>query len=279
MRVAQARHVARAGGAEASPMSISLAIERPMALRPAGAAAGTAASSCSNCQCGACCVATLCLPGGLRADDLRPLASMSLVTRKFRAGEPIYGDGDPFRAIYAVRTGTCKTTIVTDEGREQVADFHLAGDFMGLDGLAEGVHGTTAVALEDTQVCVIAYRRLQLATAAHPDAKDLMSHVMSREIIRARSLLLLLGLTDAPQRLAAFLLDLSQRYASRGWSPREFQLRMSRGEIASFLGVTLETISRTFTLFQQRGFIAKQGRRIRLVDLDGLRAAYDLRLR
>jgi CRP/FNR family transcriptional regulator, anaerobic regulatory protein len=276
MRVAQARHVAGAGGAKASPMSSSLLIERSAAVQPAGASAD---SSCPNCQCGSCCVATLCLPGGLRADDLRPLAAMALVTRKFRAGDTIYGDGDPFRAIHAVRTGTCKTTIVTDEGREQVADFHLAGDFMGLDGLAEGVHGTTAVALEDTQVCVIPYRRLQLATAAQPDAKDLMAHVMSREIIRARSVLMLLGLTDAPQRLAAFLLDLSQRYASRGWSPREFQLRMSRGEIASFLGVTLETISRTFTLFQQRGFIAKQGRRIRLMDLDGLRAAYDLRLR
>lgn len=260
-------------------MSSSIAIERPVSLRGADVPGAAPAASCAHCHCGSCCVATLCLPGGLRAGDLRPLASLSLVTRKFRAGETIYADGDAFRSIYAVRSGTCKTTIVTDEGREQVADFQLAGDFMGLDGLADGVHVTTAVALEDTQVCLIPYRRLQAATAADPDAKDLIGHVMSRDIVRARSLLVLLGLTDAQQRLAAFLLDLSQRYAARGWSPREFHLRMSRGEIASFLGVTLETISRTFGLLQRRGFIAKQGRRIRLVDLEGLRAAYDLRIR
>jgi CRP/FNR family transcriptional regulator, anaerobic regulatory protein len=224
-------------------------------------------------------VSTLCLPGGLREDDLQPLASLSLVTRKFAAGESVYAEGDPFRSIYAIRSGTCKTTIVTDEGREKVADFHLAGDFMGLDGLAEGAHGTTAVALEDTQVCVIPYQQLQWVTAAHPQAKDLMVHVMSREIVHAHSLLVLLGLTDAPQRLAAFLLDLSQRYAARGWSAREFRLRMSRSEIASFLGLTLETISRTFSLLQRRGFIAKQGRAIRITDLEGLRSAYDLRIR
>jgi CRP/FNR family transcriptional regulator, anaerobic regulatory protein len=266
------------GSAKASPMSIPLAIERPAALRPAAAPSGPAPASCSNCHCDHCCVATLCLPGGLREDDLQPLAALSLVTRKFRAGEPVYAEGDPFRSIFAVRSGTCKTTIVTEQGREQVAGFHLAGDFMGLDGLAEGAHRTTAVALEDTQVCVIPYQRLQSVTAVHPHAKDLMGHVMSREIVHAHSLLVLLGLTDAPQRLAAFLLDLSQRYAARGWSPREFRLRMSRADIASFLGVSLETISRTFTLLQRRGFIARQGRAIRITDLDGLRAAFDLRI-
>jgi CRP/FNR family transcriptional regulator, anaerobic regulatory protein len=257
----------------------SLTLERPVPLLRAGTPGAQPPASCTNCHCDSCCVGTLCLPGGLREADVRPLASLSLVTRRFSAGESVYVDGDPFRYVYAIRSGTCKTTIVTDQGREQVADFHLAGDFMGLEGLAEGVHGTTATALEDSQVCLIPYQRLQAATAAFPNAKDLMAHVMSREIVHEHSLLVLLGLTDAPQRLAAFLLDLSQRYAARGWSPREFHLRMSRAEIASFLGVTLETISRTFSLFQRRGFIAKQGRRIRLVDLEGLRAAYDLRIR
>jgi CRP/FNR family transcriptional regulator, anaerobic regulatory protein len=277
-RVALARHVVGAGGANGVTMS-SPTLERPLPLRRADAPGGQPPAACTTCHCDSCCVGTLCLPGGLRDDDLRPLASLSLVTRRFSAGESIYRDGDPFRFVYAVRSGTCKTTLLRHDGHEQVAGFHLAGDFMGLEGLAEGVHGTTAAALEDSQVCLIPYQRLRSATAAFPGARDLLSHVMSREIIHEHSLLVLLGLTDAPQRLAAFLLDLSQRYAARGWSPCEFQLRMSRGDIASFLGVTLETISRTFSLLQRRGFIAKQGRRIRLLDLDGLRAAYDLRIR
>lgn len=259
----------------------SLTVERPAPLLRDATRAdqAPASSSCSNCHCDACCVSALCLPGGLRDSDLRPLASLALVTRKYGAGESIYADGDPFRFVYAVRTGTCKTTLLRADGREQVAGFHLAGDFMGLEGLAEGVHRTTATALEDTQVCLIPYNRLLAVTATFPGAKDLIAHVMSQEIIRDNSLLVLLGLTEAPQRLAAFLLDLSQRYASRGWSPREFRLRMSRGEIASFLGLTLETISRTFSMLERRGFIEKRGRTIRIRDLEGLRAAYNLRIR
>jgi CRP/FNR family transcriptional regulator, anaerobic regulatory protein len=261
-------------------MSPTLTIDRPASLaRAGGEARQAAAPSCTNCHCEHCCVSTLCLPGGLSEGDLRPLASLALVTRKFAAGEMIHADGDPFRFVYAIRTGTCKTAMVRADGREQVAGFHLAGDFMGLEGLAEGVHGTTATALEDTQVCLIPFQRLAAATASFPNAKDLMTHVMSRQIVHEQSLLTLLGLTETPERLAAFLLDLSQRYAARGWSPREFRLRMSRGDIASFLGVTLETISRTFSLFERRGLIEKQGRNIRIADLDGLRSAYDLRIR
>ena len=260
-------------------MAPTLTIDRPAPVVRAGEQPGHApASSCSNCHCEGCCVSTLCLPGGLGEGDLRPLASLALVTRKFAAGEMIYADGDPFRFVYAIRTGTCKTTLVRADGREQVAGFHLAGDFMGLEGLGEGVHATSATALEDTQLCLIPYQRLAAATASFPNAKDLMAHVMSREIVRDHSLLMLLALTEAPERLAAFLLNLSQRYAARGWSSREFRLRMSRGDIASFLGVKLETISRTFSLFQRRGFIEKRGRDIRITDLEGLRSAYDLRI-
>lgn len=248
-------------------------------LRGQTLAAPAPGSSCTNPHCESCCVGTLCLPGALNDEDLRPLAALSLVTRRFVPGETIYADGDRFRFIYAVRSGACKTTMLRADGREQVAGFHLAGDFMGLEGLAEGVHGTTATALDDAQVCLIPYQRLVAVTASYPNAKDLMAHVMSQEIVHDGSLLVLLGLTEAPQRLAAFLLDLSQRHAARGWSPREFRLPMSRAEIGSFLGMKVETVSRTLTLFERRGFIAKRGRGVRITDLDGLRAAYDLRIR
>lgn len=262
-----------------SEMSLSTLERRAPPPPPLRVRANGAPDACTSSHCESCCVGTLCLPGGLREGDLLPLASLSLVTRRFSVGESIYAEGDPFRHVYAIRTGTCKTAMVRADGREQVSGFHLAGDFMGLEGLAEGVHHTTAIALEDTQVCLIPYRRLVAATSTYPGAKDLMAHVMSREIVHDSSLLALLGLTAAPQRVAAFLLDLSQRYAARGWSPREFHLRMGRADIASFLGLKLETVSRTLTDFERRGFIRRQGRTIAITDLAGLRAAYDLRIR
>lgn len=252
-------------------------LERPGHQLPSEADVDS--ESCTNCHCEHCCVSTLCLPGGLTHEDLRPLAALSLVTRRFEAGETIYADGDRFRFIYAVRTGSCKTTMLRPDGREQVAGFHMAGEFLGFEGLAEGVHGTTATALQDMQVCLIPYQRLVAVTASYPGAKDLLAHVMGHEIVHEHSLLVLLGLTDAPERLAAFLLNLSQRFAARGWSPREFHLPMSRREIASFIGLKVETVSRTLTLFERRGFISKRGRALRITDLDGLRAAYDLRIR
>lgn len=228
--------------------------------------------------CEGCCVGTLCLLGGLDEDDLRPLASLSMTTRRFVAGETIYAQGTPFRYVYAVRCGTCKTTMTRSDGGQHVAGFHLAGDFMGLEGLADGVHHTTSVALEDTQLCLIPYARLQAVTAEYPGAKDLIAHVMSREIAHHSDLLMLLAMASAPQRLAAFLLDLSARYAQRGWSPREFRLRMTRADIGSFLGMTLETVSRTLSMFARSGYIECGGREIRMLEPAALRRKFDVRM-
>lgn len=230
-------------------------------------------------RCATCRVSTLCLPGGLSDDDLRPLDSLLLSTRRVAAGQSIFAEGDRFRFIYAVRSGTCKTAMLRADGREQVTGFHMAGEVMGLEGLAHGTHRITATALEDGDVCLIPYERLVAATVAAPGAKDLVRHLMGQEMARDHSMMVVLGLTDAAERLAAFLLNLSQRHAARGYSPREFHLRMSRGDIASFLGVKLETISRTFSAFQKRGFLEVSGRHVRITDLEGLKSAYGLRLR
>ena len=230
-------------------------------------------------RCATCRVSTLCLPGGLCEDDLQPLDSLLLRTRRIEAGQALFVEGDAFRFIYAVRSGTCKTAMLRSDGREQVTGFHMPGEVMGLEGLAHGTHRITATALEDSEVCLIPYHRLVALTAATPGATDLVRHLMGQEMVRDHSIMVVLGLTEAGDRLAAFLLNLSERYASRGWSPREFHLRMSRGDIASFLGVKLETISRAFSAFQRRGFLEVSGRHVRLTDLEGLKSAYGLRLR
>ncbi len=262
-------------------MTPSLTLDRHAHLGREAAASATRGASAAFVRekCATCSVAALCLPGGLSHDDLRPLQSLFLTTRRISEGEAVYGDGDPFRFIYAVRRGTCKTTLAGRDGREQVTGFHMAGEVMGLEGVAHGVHATSAVALEDTEVCLIPYQRLVAVTAATPGAKDLLTHLMSQEIVRDHSLMLMLGFNEAPNRLAAFLLNLSERYAARGYSPREFHLRMSRGEIASFIGVKVETISRTLSLFQRSGFIQARGRHVRITDLEGLKQQYELRIR
>lgn len=259
-------------------MTASVTLDRPLHLLRESPSRRAPASFVRE-KCTTCRVSTLCLPGGLRDSDLRPLDALALTMRSIKAGQAVYADGDPFRFIYAVRRGTCKTTMTKPDGREQVAGFHMAGEVMGLEGLACGIHATTATALEDSEICLIPYKRLVELTSASPGTKDLLMHLMSQQIVRDNSLMVLLALTEAAERLAAFLLDLSQRHATRGYSPREFHLRMTRGEIASFLGVTLETVSRTFSLFQRRGFVRVNVRHVRITDLEGLQSAYDLRLR
>lgn len=259
-------------------MSSSVTLDRPAHLLPEErqflAPASFAQKKCATCR-----VSTLCLPGGLSEDDLRPLQELSLTTRQIKAGQTVFRDGDPFRFLYAVRRGTCKTVMTHPDGREQVAGFHIAGEVLGLEGLALATHAIAAVALEDSEVCLIPYRRLLALTAAMPQAHKLLAHLMGQEIGRAQSLMLLLGLSEAPERFAAFLVNLSERYAARGYSPREMYLRMNRAEIASFLGVQPETISRMLALFQRKKLVEVKARQLRIVDLDALKREYEFRIR
>jgi len=152
----------------------------------------------------------------------------------------------------------------------------MTGELMGLDAVAQGTHGNTARALEDTELCSIPFAQLSELAAANAGMQLLVAQLMSREIVREHSLMILLGSMNANQRLAAFLLNLSQRYAARGYSAREFHLRMSRAEIASYLGMKVETVSRTFTAFQQRNLLAVNKRHISITDMEGLSRAFEL---
>ena len=244
----------------------------PATQREPGAVAAPMQTTCTACH-----LKDLCLPCGLDQGDVVQLDSLSFSRRKVAQGETIYRAGDRFLNIYAVRSGTFKSSLVLADGREQVSGFHMAGELMGLDGLAQGAHASTAIALEDTEVCAIPYAHLTGLTANSANMQHLVGRLMSREIVREHSLMMLLGSMNAEERLAAFLLNLSQRMKARGYSPSEFHLRMSRAEIGSYLGLKLETVSRTFSAFQQQGLLAVDKKHVRIVDLDGLTRIFETR--
>jgi CRP/FNR family transcriptional regulator len=228
--------------------------------------------------CTSCHLKDLCLPCGLDGGDVSRLDDLMFTRRKIAAGQMLYREGDRFQFMYAVRSGTFKTSLTLADGREQVSGFHMAGELMGLDGVAHGVHASSATALDDTEVCAIPYAHLSELSAGNSGMQNIVGRLMSREIVREHSLMMLLGSMNAEERLAAFLLNLSQRMKARGYSPHEFHLRMSRAEIGSYLGMKLETVSRTFSAFQVQRLLEVDKRHIRIIDIDGLMRAFEQRV-
>jgi len=165
-----------------------------------------------------------------------------------------------------------KSCVLHDDGREQVAGFHMAGDLLGLDAIGSGNHTCDTLALEDTEVREIPFASLEQLSREMPSLQHQLHRIMSREIVRDHGVMLLLGSMSAGERLAAFLLNLSQRFAARGYSPSEFRLRMTREEMGSYLGLKLETVSRTLSSFQERGLIEVRQKQVRIVDFSGLKA-------
>jgi CRP/FNR family transcriptional regulator len=243
---------------------------RPPVHRPQAAAPHTRCSSCH--------LRALCLPRGMAAGDVAQLDRMGFGQRRVAAGQTLFREGDSFQYLYAVRSGTFKSSLMLADGREQVGGFHMAGELMGLDGVAHGRHASSTTALEDAEICAIPYAHLVTLAAAGSGLHDIVGRLMSREIVREHSLMLLLGSMNAEERLAAFLLNVSQRMLARGYSASEFHLRMSRAEIGSYLGMKLETVSRTFSCLQQQRLLEVDKRHIRIVDLDGLTRAFQMRV-
>jgi CRP/FNR family transcriptional regulator, anaerobic regulatory protein len=251
-------------------------IVRPDSSAPSsrgGSAAGPLKTQCSSCH-----LRDLCLPCGLAEGEMTSLDHLLFSRRRLKAGHTLYREGDRFQFIYAVRSGTFKSSLTLPDGREQVSGFHMAGELMGLDGVAQGAHASTSIALEDAEICAIPYAQLNELASQSPGLQHVVSKLMSREIVREHSLMMLLGSMNAEERLAAFLLNLSQRLKARGYSASEFHLRMSRAEIGSYLGMKLETVSRTFSAFQQQGLLEVDKRHIRIVNLEGLTRAFELRV-
>jgi CRP/FNR family transcriptional regulator len=229
-------------------------------------------SACKlDVTCGSCNLRELCLPRGLCDADLQRIEKIVYVRRRIKRGETLFNAGEPFNSVYAVRVGFFKTSIIDKDGREQVMGFFMGGELLGMDGVGSGRYNGTAIALEDSEVCVMPFSLIEdLASHVRGLQRNLHS-VLAREIVRDHGVMMLLGSMCAEERLAAFLLNLSQRFTARGYSPSEFVLRMTREEIGSYLGLKLETVSRVFSKFQDAGLVAVQQKHIRITDIPGLR--------
>lgn len=221
--------------------------------------------------CSACNLRELCLPCGLSNPEMDKVDELVYTRKKIKRGDSLYRSGDEFSALYAVRSGFFKSTLLLEDGRDQVTGFCMPGEILGMDGIGQELHTSNAVALEDSEVCVIPYGRLEDMGNDMPVLRRQFHKVMSREIVRDQGVMMLLGSMRAEERLAAFLLNLSLRFVARGYSPSEFHLRMTREEIGSFLGLKLETVSRIFSKFQEEKLISVQQKHIRILNTLGLK--------
>lgn len=246
-------------------------------IKPARSDMGSEMACVSTSHCAHCHLRQWCLPSGMARSDADGMDSLMFGRRRIRAGQRLYREGEPFKYLYEVRSGNLKSSLTTAQGLARVSAFHMAGELMGLDGVAEGQHASSVTALEDAEVCAVSYTLLtELALGNAQLQQTLMQH-MSRQIVRELRLLVLLGNMTAEERLATFLLDLSRRLLTRGYSPSDFHMRMTRADIGSYLGLTLETVSRTFSAFQKLHLLEVNQRHIRITDLGGLTRIGDLR--
>lgn len=219
----------------------------------------------SKLACNDCGLYQLCLPVGVEPQELEQLDRIIKRRRPLKRGEHLFQINTPFRSIYAVHSGSIKTYVPTEEGNEQITGFHLPGELLGLDAISVRRHRCAAKALETTTLCEIPYEKLGDVAKQIPSLQHHLLSIMSQEILHDHSLLTLLGKRSAEERLAALLLSLSERYRQRGFSPTDLVLSMSRNDIANYLGMVVETVSRLFTRFQEEGVLQVERKQVRIL--------------
>ncbi|WP_029461584.1 fumarate/nitrate reduction transcriptional regulator Fnr [Serpentinimonas barnesii] len=222
--------------------------------------------------CSSCNLRELCLPMGLSAPEMLRLEDVVSNRRRVKRGAALFTAGEPFTALYAVRSGFFKTCITSIDGRDQVTGFQMMGEIIGMDGIVHDQHACDAVALEDAEVCVLPFNQIEQLSREFSALQHHVHKIMSREIVRDQSVMLLLGTMRAEERLAAFLLNLVQRLHARGFSQSELVLRMTREEIGSYLGMKLETVSRTFSRFMDEDIIEVKQRYVLIKNTQALEA-------
>ena len=248
----------------ARTIAIQPAVAKGFAMPPSSHRTALKASvSKVATHCAACNLREVCLPCG--SQDIGRFDGLVYTRRRMKRGDTLYRAGDAFESLYAVRSGFLKSSAVLLDGRDQVTGFFMAGEIVGLDGIGAGKHSSDVIALEDSEVCVIPYHRL-----GELGLESELHRAMSRALVHDHGVMMLLGTMRAEERLAAFLLNLSQRFVARGYSPNEFHLRMTRDEIGSYLGLSLETVSRLFSRFHADELISVQQRHVRILDVEGL---------
>jgi len=208
---------------------------------------------------------------GLDPNDVDRLDEIVKRNRPLHRGDYLFREGDKFQCLYIVKTGSVKTYAPSEDGGEQVLGFHLPGELIGLDAIEKSRHHCSARVLETSAVCEVPFHQLEDLSTTIPSLQHQMYRLLSREISQDENMLTLLGKKNAEERLAAFLLSLSERFKRRGFSPSDFHLSMSRHEIGNYLGLAVETISRLFTRFQDEKLLKVERKHIQLLDIERLR--------
>lgn len=219
----------------------------------------------SQCQC--CSLSALCLPIALADEDVNRLDQIIERKRPLKKGEILFRQGQKFDSVFAVRTGTLKTFNITNSGEEQITGFYCPSELVGLSGINNSVYPVSAKALETTTVCEIPFSHLEHLSTQIPSLKHQLFRVMSRKICDDQQMMVLLGKKNADEKVASFIMNLSDRFKMRGYSATAFRLAMSRGEIGNYLGLAVETVSRVMTRFQKNELIQVDGKEISIVDL------------
>jgi CRP/FNR family transcriptional regulator len=225
----------------------------------------------SQVKCGTCALNKLCLPMGLDEAGTVQLDKI-IKRRRVDRDENLFRMDEPFKNLYAVRFGHFKTFRINPSGEQQVVGFQMAGDVLGMDAIGAQRHHSAAVALEDSEVCEIPFAQFEQLSAELPHLQRHFYRVMGHEISREQSAMLFLGGMRAEQKFAVFLLNLSVRYAARGYSPLRFQLRMSREAIGNYLGLTIESVSRLLLRFKQKGLMRIDKREVEITDRSAMEA-------
>jgi CRP/FNR family transcriptional regulator len=228
--------------------------------------------SALKASCAACSMHQLCLPMGLENADIDRLDKIIGRRRRLAKDELLYRAGEPFRNLYAVRFGHFKTYQVNAAGESQITGFQMAGELLGMDAISGDRYRCDAVALEDSEVCEIPFTNLEDLFGQVPALLRHFHRIMSNEITREQNVMLLLGNMRAEQRFAVFLVNLSARYAARGYAANSFQLRMSREDIGNYLGLTIESISRLLSRFKKLGLLQVDKREVTLLEPARLKA-------
>lgn len=228
--------------------------------------------SALRASCSTCSMHQLCLPMGLGENDMDRLDQIIGRRRKVPRDGHLYRMNDPFTNLYAIRLGHFKTCQVNAGGEQQITGFQMTGELLGMDAISTDRHHCDAIALEDSEVCEIPFQRLEELFGTMPTLLRHFHRMMSQEITREQSVMLLLGNMRAEQRFAAFLVNLASRYTTRGYSSTCFQLRMSREDIGNYLGLTIESISRLLSKFKKQELLKVNNRQIELLDLPTLKA-------
>ena len=223
-------------------------------------------------NCGNCRLNSICLPLALESDDIKQLDNIIQRSKPLQKSQHLYREGDGFQSVYAVRSGTLKAYKTTDDGREQVTAFYFPGEILGMDGISNNTHASSARALETAAVCEIPFSSLEKLSAMMPTLQRHFFQLMSREITEDQQLITLLSKNSADERVASLMLSISARNARRKLSATQFRLPMSRVDIGNYLGLTVETVSRVFSRMQKMDILSVDNKEIKILELEGLRS-------